>query len=136
GGADREWCDPDVLRQIRRRSLAVLRSEVEPVDGAALGRFLPGWQGVGSTRHGLDALVETIGVLAGAAIPASVLETDVLPSRVKGYERSDLDALLGGGDVIWVGAGPIGSTDGRLRLVFRDQLDLLVPFDAEQGEGA
>ena len=127
GGADREWCDPEVLRQLRRRSLAVLRAEVEPVDGAALGRFLPPWQGVGLPRRGIDALVEVLGVLAGASIPASVLETDVLPSRMAEYRPADLDALCTAGQVVWLGAGPLGSGDGRLRLVFRDQVSLLVP---------
>ncbi len=127
GGAEREWCDPEVLRQLRRRSLAVLRPEVEPVDGAALGRFLPHWQGVGLPRRGQDALVEVISVLAGASIPASVLEVDVLPARMADYQRADLDALCTAGAVVWVGAGPLGSDDGRLRLVFRDQVPLLVP---------
>jgi ATP-dependent Lhr-like helicase len=127
GGAEREWCDPEVLRQLRRRSLAVLRAEVEPVDGAALGRFLPHWQGVGLPRRGQDALVEVISVLAGASIPASVLEVDVLPARMADYQRADLDALCTSGAVVWVGAGPLGSGDGRLRLVFRDQVPLLVP---------
>jgi ATP-dependent Lhr-like helicase len=127
GGAEREWCDPEVLRQLRRRSLAVLRAEVEPVDGAALGRFLPAWQGVGLPRRGLDGLVEVLGVLAGASVPASVLESDILPSRMADYRPSDLDALCTSGDLVWLGASPLGSTDGRVRLVFRDQVDLLVP---------
>ncbi len=127
GGSDREWCDPEVLRQLRRRSLAALRAEVEPVDGAALGRFLPGWQGVGLPRRGVDGLVEVLGVLAGASVPASVLETDVLPARMRGYVPADLDALGTSGDVLWIGAGALGSGDGRVRLVFRDQVELLVP---------
>jgi ATP-dependent Lhr-like helicase len=127
GGAEREWCDPDVLRQLRRRSLAVLRAEVEPVDGAALGRFLPPWQGVGLPRRGVDGLVEAVSVLAGAPIPASVLETDVLPARMAEYRQAELDALCTAGDVVWIGAAPLGSTDGRVRLVFRDQVELLVP---------
>jgi ATP-dependent Lhr-like helicase len=127
GGASREWCDPEVLRQLRRRSLAALRAEVEPVDGAALGRFLPAWQGVGLPRRGIDGLVEAVSVLAGAAIPASVLEADVLPSRLASYRPADLDALCTAGEVVWVGASPLGSTDGRVRLAFRDQVGLLVP---------
>ncbi|HWJ98577.1 MAG TPA: crosslink repair DNA glycosylase YcaQ family protein, partial [Acidimicrobiales bacterium] len=127
GGAEREWCDPEALRQLRRRSLAVLRAEVEPVDGAALGRFLPAWQGVGLPRKGIDGLVEVLGVLAGASVPASVLESDVLPSRMAEYRPSDLDALCTAGDLVWLGASPLGSTDGRVRLVFRDQVELLVP---------
>jgi ATP-dependent Lhr-like helicase len=137
GGAEREWCDPEVLRQLRRRSLAVLRAEVEPVDGAALGRFLPAWQGVGLPRRGVDGLVEVLSVLAGAPIPASVLEADVLPARLAEYRPSDLDALCTAGDLVWLGASPLGATDGRVRLVFRDQVDLLVPEPApeDQPEG-
>ncbi|MCU1497535.1 MAG: putative ATP-dependent helicase, partial [Acidimicrobiales bacterium] len=133
GGHEREWCDPEVLRQLRRRSLAVLRAEVEPVDGAALGRFLPPWQGVGLPRRGVDGLVEALGVLSGASIPASVLESDVLPARLHTYNRADLDALCTSGEVVWVGAGPLGSGDGRVRLVFRDQVDVLVPGPPDDG---
>ena len=81
-GVEREWCDDDVLRQLRRRSLAALRREVEPVEGEALARFLPAWQGVGAGRRGLDGLVEVLGMLQGAALPASVLEADILPARL------------------------------------------------------
>jgi ATP-dependent helicase Lhr and Lhr-like helicase len=126
-GIEREWCDDDVLRQLRRRSLAALRKEVEPVDATALARFLPEWQGVGAPRRGLDALVEAIGSLQGAALPASTLEADVLSARVAGYQPADLDALCTSGDVVWIGAGPLGPTDGRVRLLFREQAALLVP---------
>jgi ATP-dependent helicase Lhr and Lhr-like helicase len=126
GGSTREWCDAEVLRQLRRRSLAALRREVEPVEPAALGRFLPGWQGVGSARRGLDALVDAVAVLQGAALPASTLDHDVLPLRVPAYRPADLDALCTSGELVWVGAGGIGSADGRVRLVFRDQAALLL----------
>jgi ATP-dependent Lhr-like helicase len=126
-GIEREWCDQDVLRQLRRRSLASLRKEVEPVDAVALARFLPRWQGVGLPRRGLDALVEVIGTLQGMPLPASVLESDVLPSRVAGYRPADLDALCTAGEVVWIGAGAVGNKDGRVRLLFRDQAGLLVP---------
>jgi ATP-dependent Lhr-like helicase len=126
-GVEREWCDDDVLRQLRRRSLAALRKEVEPVDGSALARFLPAWQSVGSKRHGVDGIVDVLGMLSGAAIVASVLETDVLPARITDYRPADLDALCMSGDVVWIGAGPLGSSDGRVRLVFRDQAPMLVP---------
>ncbi len=129
-GASREWCDDDVLRQLRRRSLAALRREVEPVDGAALARFLPAWQGVGSRRRGTEGVLEALASLQGAAIAASVLEADVLAARVAGYRPADLDELCASGEVVWVGAGTIGATDGRIRLVFRDQARLLVPAGA------
>jgi len=126
-GHEREWTDPDVLRTLRRRSLAALRKEVEPVEADALGRFLPAWQQVGSDRRGIDALVDVVAQLQGAPIPASVLEADVLPARLRTYEPAQLDELCAAGEVVWVGAGSLGAKDGRVRLLFRDQAGLLVP---------
>ena len=127
GGTEREWCDVDVLRQLRRRSLAALRREVEPVEREALARFLPTWHHISSPLRGPDALVTTISVLQGAALVASTLESDVLYLRVRGYRPADLDALCAAGEVVWVGAGAIGSHDGRVRLFFADQLAMLAP---------
>jgi ATP-dependent Lhr-like helicase len=126
-GVRREWCDVDVLRQLRRRSLAVLRREVEPVEQATLAEFLPAWQGVSTSRRGVEALVETVGVLAGAPIVASTLEADVLASRVAGYRPAMLDELCTAGDVVWLGAGAIGASDGRIRVCFADQVASLAP---------
>ena len=134
GGADREFCDADVLRRIRRRCLAALRQEVEPVPPEALGRFLPDWQGVGGRRRGVDALADVVAQLQGAPVAASVLEADVLACRMIGYKPADLDQLCTSGEVVWAGAGGLGATDGRVRLVFRDQAGLLVPA-AEGCEG-
>ena len=117
GGIEREWCDASVLRTLRRRSLAALRHEIEPVDAPTFARFLPAWQGVGRGRRGLDALVETLEQLQGVAIPASVLERDVLPARVDGYRPTMLDELCAAGELVWVGAGPLGADDGRVRLL-------------------
>ena len=125
GGTEREWVDVEVLRQLRRRSLAALRREVEPVEQDALARFLPAWHGITSPQRGTDALVGAVNVLQGASIVASSLESDVLPLRVRGYRQSDLDSLCAAGEVVWVGAGAIGSSDGRIRLFFADQLPLL-----------
>ena len=97
GGLEREWCDADVLRSIRRRSLAALRREVEPVEAPALGRFAPQWQAATTPRHGPTALVDAIAQLQGAAIPASIVESEVLRSRVRGYRPADLDALCASG---------------------------------------
>lgn len=126
-GTEREWCDIEVLRQLRRRSLAALRREVEPVEQSALARFLPDWHHITSPQRGLDGLVTSIGMLQGASIVASSLESDVLPLRVRGYKISDLDELCATGEVVWVGAGAIGSNDGRIRLFFADQVGLLTP---------
>jgi ATP-dependent Lhr-like helicase len=131
-GTEREWCDPNVLRQLKRRSLARLRKEIEPVDAAVLGRFLPAWQSIMSPRQGPDALGECIGQLQGAAVPASVLETDVLPSRLASYRAADLDALCASGELVWLGAGSLGPADGRVQLFFRDQLRHLAPSPPEE----
>src|SRR5439155_674189 len=133
GGSEREWCDVEVLRRLRRRSLAVLRREVEPVDQATLARFLPAWQGLDAPRRGLDALVDTVAQLQGAAIPASVLERDALPARVDGYSPGRLDELVANGEVTWIGAGGLGASDGRVVLCFRDQARLLAPPPADPG---
>jgi ATP-dependent Lhr-like helicase len=127
GGVAREWCDVEVLRRLRRSSLAALRREVEPVEPAALARFLPAWHGIPGQRRGVDAVVEALGLLSGASLVASSIETDVLPARVVEYRASHLDELCTSGDVVWVGAGAIGSADGRIRLCFTDQLALLAP---------
>ena len=127
GGLEREWCDADVLRSIRRRSLAALRKEVEPVEAPALGRFVPEWQAATSPRNGPTALVDAIAQLQGASIPASIVESEVLRSRVRGYRPADLDALCASGDVVWMGAGGIGADDGRIALGFRETLRLVAP---------
>jgi ATP-dependent helicase Lhr and Lhr-like helicase len=127
GGVAREFCDVDVLRQLRRRSLAALRKEVEPVEQEAFARFLTAWHEIPAQRRGIDALVETLGVLSGAALVASTIETDVLPVRVRGYRPPMLDELCSAGEVVWIGAGGLGARDGRVRLCFADQLPLLAP---------
>lgn len=137
-GVTREFCEVDVLRQLRRRSLAALRREVEPVEQEALARFLPAWHDVPAQRRGVDALVESLGVLSGAALVASTIDSDVLPARVNAYRAAMLDELCTSGELVWVGAGAIGANDGRVRLTFVDQLPLLAPgwerTDAPDGE--
>jgi ATP-dependent Lhr-like helicase len=127
GGSGREWCDPEVLRSLRQRSLAALRKEVEPVDTGALAGFLPAWQGVGSEARGLDRLFEVVRQLQGVAVPASVLERDVLPARVGDYSPRLLDELTAAGEVVWMGAGPLGRDDGRVLLLLRANAPLLRP---------
>ena len=126
-GVYREFCEVDVLRQLRRRSLAALRREVEPVEQQAFARFLPTWHNISAERRGSEALVEALGLLSGAALVASTIETDVLPARVRAYRPGMLDGLCTAGEVIWVGAGAVGARDGRVRLCFADQLSLLAP---------
>jgi ATP-dependent Lhr-like helicase len=127
GGTEREWIDADVLRALRRRSLARLRHEIEPVDVDALGRFLVSWHGIGSGRRGLEALLDAIEQLQGAAIPASVLENEVLPARVDDYTPAMLDTLMSAGEVVWVGVEPLGERDGRVALYLTDHVARLRP---------
>jgi ATP-dependent Lhr-like helicase len=121
----REYCDADVLRQLRRRSLAMLRREVEPVEPDAYARFIQAWHGIPGERRGVDSLVEALAQLQGAALAASALESELLPARLRTYRAADLDELCTTGDVIWVGSGGIGPSDGRIRLYFADQFALL-----------
>jgi ATP-dependent Lhr-like helicase len=125
GGIHREWCDNEVLRTIRRKSLARLRKEVEPVEQATLARLFTRWQGVVQPRRGLDALLDVIENLQGAPLPASILETEILPARVLGYKPSDLDTLIAAGEVVWVGLEPLGERDGRLALYLAERLPSL-----------
>jgi ATP-dependent Lhr-like helicase len=133
GGSEREWIDPDVLRSLRRRSLARLRSEVEPVDADALGRFLVTWHGIGSSRRGLEALLDTIEQLQGAPLPASLLEGEILPARVEDFHSAMLDTLMAAGEVMWVGLEPLGEHDGRVALYLTDHLPRLrAPSSSEK----
>jgi ATP-dependent Lhr-like helicase len=130
GGLHREWCDVEILRQIRRKSLARLRREVEPVEQYTLARFLTHWQGLLQPRRTgpahLDALLDVIESLQGAPIPASLIESSVLPARLAGYESSGLDTLIAAGEVAWAGVEPIGEHDGRIALYLADKLPLLL----------
>ena len=132
GGTEREWIDADVLRSLRRRSLARLRQEIEPVEPDALGRFLVSWHGVGSGRKGLEALLDAIEQLQGAAVPASVLEREIFPARVDDYTPDMLDTLMSAGEVMWVGVEPLGERDGRVALYLTDQMPRLrAPTDGK-----
>jgi ATP-dependent Lhr-like helicase len=132
GGIHREWCDDEVLRAIRRRSLARLRKEVEPVEQRTLARLFTRWQGVVQPRRGLDALLDVIENLQGAPLPASILETEILPARLVGYKPADLDTLIAAGEVVWVGLDPIGERDGRIGLYLAEKLSALWPIAPPQ----
>lgn len=136
-GTEREWCDTEVLRRIRRRSLAKLRKEVEPVDQATFVRFLLDWHGINAPTAGMESLTNAISMLSGTAIVASTLENDVLRQRVRGYRPTMLDDLCTSGEVVWIGAGAIGSNDGRVRLFFADQFAECAPaFIDQPADGA
>ena len=134
GGRGREWCDAEVLRSIRRRSLARLRQEVEPVEAQVLGRFLTQWHGIGRKRGGLDALLDTVEQLQGVPLVASLLEHEILPARVADYSPAQLDTLLGAGEVSWVGVEPLGDRDGRIALYLTDHMPRLLPPIGEAPE--
>ncbi len=126
-GRGSEWCDAEVLRRLRRRSLAAARKEVEPVEPAALGRFLPAWQNVGSRLRGVDGVLTVVEQLSGCAVPASALEPFVLGSRLVDYHPSMLDELTASGEVIWAGTGALPGSDGWLSLHASDTAALTLP---------
>jgi len=140
-GTQREWCDPDVLRRVRRASLAVLRKEIEPVGQETLARFAPAWQGVdrfAAAGAGVARLRDVLAPLQGLPLAPEVWEKDVLPRRLGTYSPYWLDELCASGEVVWVGGGPLGARSGRVALYFRDDAPLLgpppAPADAPGGE--
>jgi ATP-dependent Lhr-like helicase len=136
-GSGIEWCDAEVLRRLRRRSLARLRQEIEPVEPAVLARFLAAWQHVGPTRRkprGVDGVLTVVSQLAGCPVPASALESLVLPSRVDDYEPALLDELTSAGEVLWAGHGPLPGQDGWVSLHLADQAPLTLPEPTEADE--
>ncbi len=134
GGTGQEWCDAEVLRSIRRRSLAKLRQEVEPVPIGTLARFTPSWQGIGGRLRGTDGVLAVVEQLAGALVPASALESLVLPTRVRDYSPAMLDELTSAGEVLWAGAGGLPGGDGWISLVPADLAPLLLPEPLEPPE--
>ena len=128
-----EFVDAEVLRLLRRRSLAALRAEVEPVDKRALARFLPAWNGIGVGRGGLrgvDGVLRAVEQLAGAVVPASALESLVLPARVADYRPSMLDEVMSAGEVIWTGHGSLAGDDGWVALHPAESAALTIPLPA------
>ena len=126
-GTQTEYCDAEVLRALRRKSLAKLRREVEPVDAPAYGRFLLQWSHVARRLRGPDALVTAVGQLEGCPLPASVLEEEVLAARIEGFRPWDLDLLCARGQVVWAGVEPLGPNDGRIALFLAEHEPLLAP---------
>ncbi|OLB98943.1 MAG: hypothetical protein AUI15_09685 [Actinobacteria bacterium 13_2_20CM_2_66_6] len=127
----REYCHPDVLRMLRRRSLAALRREVESVPPDALARFLPAWHGIGVRAGGVDRLMEVVFQLQGLALPASVIERDVISARVGNYAPRLLDELVSMGEVVWTGRGSLGTSDGRVALYLRGDAPRLIASPVE-----
>ncbi|NKX90657.1 DEAD/DEAH box helicase [Nocardia coubleae] len=128
GAAGGEWCDAQVLRRLRRRSLAAARHEVEPVSTAAFARFLPAWQHVGSGElRGIDGVATVVEQLAGVPVPASAWESLILPMRVRDYSPAMLDELMATGEVIWSGHGAITARDGWIALHLAEQAPVTLP---------
>jgi ATP-dependent Lhr-like helicase len=126
-GSGSEWCDAEVLRRLRRRSLAALRHEVEPVDQVTLGRFLPAWQHVGGQLRGIDGVASVIEQLEGVRIPASAWESLILPARVASYTPAMLDELTATGEVLWAGSGALAGNDGWISLHLAETAPLTLP---------
>jgi ATP-dependent helicase Lhr and Lhr-like helicase len=133
GGHGLEMCDADVLRTLRRRSLATLRQQIEPVPARDLARFLPRWQGLTgrSAARGPAGLLRVVEQLAGAILPVSSLETLVLPGRVAGWSPSLLDELTSSGEVLWCGHGSLPGADGWVSLHLADAAALTLPVPTE-----
>ena len=151
GGAAREWCDVEVLRRLRRASLAALRKEIEPVDERALTAFMPSWQGVDRWRSGSESLAdrgsrrspigggverlrEVLVPLQGLALAVAAWERDVLRCRTGSYSPAWLDSLCASGEIVWVGAGSLGRDSGRVALYFREDAALLGRPPGASGE--
>ncbi|MEI2779375.1 MAG: DEAD/DEAH box helicase [Tetrasphaera sp.] len=123
-GAAREFCDAEVLRLLRRRSLAALRAEVDPVATADYARFLPGWQGVGGRQRGPEGVLRVVEQLSGLLLPASAVESLVLPTRVINYAPAMLDEVAAAGDVVWQGHGGLPGGDGWVSVHLRESASL------------
>jgi ATP-dependent Lhr-like helicase len=126
GASGREWCDVEVLRRLRQRSLARLRREVEPVEPDALGRLYLDWHGLGLKRRGREGLLAVLAELQGAALPASIFERDILAARISDYDPRMLDGLTSSGTVLWTGVEPLAPRDGRIRLYLAEHAALLL----------
>lgn len=135
GRREREWCDAEVLRLLKRRSLAKLRQQIEPVEQESLARFLINWQHISQPRIGLDGLLDVIEQLQGASLPASDWEKHVFPARVKNFKPSDLDELCASGEVLWRGSDALGAADGRIAFYLTDHVaGLAEPAIPAEGE--
>ncbi|MEO8553037.1 MAG: DEAD/DEAH box helicase, partial [Kofleriaceae bacterium] len=127
GGIAKDSCDPDVLRQLRRRTLAKLRAQVAPVDASTYAAFLPRWHGLDQPRRGALALRDAVARIEGVALSFTELEQRILPARIVDYHPRMLDELGAAGDLVWVGAGALGTKDGRVVLLRRDRARELAP---------
>ncbi|WP_424936202.1 MULTISPECIES: ATP-dependent helicase [Bacteria] len=131
-GTDGEWCDTEVLRRLRMRSLAAIRGSVEPVSPETFARFLPEWQHLGRPLEGIDGVATVIEQLAGVPIPASAWESLILPHRVRDYAPAMLDELTATGEIVWAGHGTLPGRDGWVSLHPTDLAPFTLPDPPEQ----
>lgn len=131
GGSAPEWCHAEILRRLKRNTLARLRNEIAPVDASVFASFLPDWHGVGSHERGNDRLLEVIAQIEGASLPWSDLVDSILPRRVAGFRVEQLDMLCSSGRILWVGHGPVGMRDGRIGIYLREHAAALVDAPVE-----
>lgn len=127
GGSQREWIDADVLKQIKRRSLAGWRQQIEAVEHRQFAAFLADWQFITKPRRGFEGLYDVVEQLQGAPLAASVLETEILPARLEGYRVGQIDELFVSGELIWRGLESVGSSDGRIAIYLTENYPLLAP---------
>tara|TARA_R110002072_G_scaffold271038_2_gene430922 strand:- start:18537 stop:23168 length:4632 start_codon:yes stop_codon:yes gene_type:complete len=130
----RQWCDANVLRTLKQRSLARVREQIKPVSADACSRFLIDWHGIGRRRKGTEALLDVVEQLQGLPLPASCLERDILPARLPEYRPGELDELCSAGEVIWQGCGTLGNNDGRIALFLADAFEQLRPSHDNETE--
>lgn len=132
---ERQWCDANVLRIWKQRSLAAVRDQIKPASPEACMRFLIDWHGIGRRRKGPEALLDVVEQLQGIALPASCLERDIIPARVPDYRPGELDELCATGEVLWQGRGKHGTHDGRIALFLSESFDqLTLPSLTEEVE--
>jgi ATP-dependent Lhr-like helicase len=128
GGNHREWCDAEMLRLIRRKSLAKLRREVEPVEQHTLARFLTHWQGLLTPRrtgHGnLDGCWTRLRACKARRCRRRCWRVRFAGADC-GVSPGGLDTLIAAGEVAWAGVEPMGERDGRIALFLADKLPLL-----------
>jgi len=122
GGAQTEWCSADVLRLIKRHTLAKLRDQIAPLGAETLARFLPEWHGMNNVGGGVGAQADCLRQLEGLPLAWSALVDSILPARVAGFSVEMLDTLCATGRIAWDGVGRLGARDGRIAICARDRL--------------
>jgi ATP-dependent Lhr-like helicase len=118
-----EFIDRRTLEQIHRRTLTILRQEVQPVPFTAYADFLARWQHLHPDKRlaGAGALAQVLQQLRAVPIVGQVWERDVLPLRLARYDPAELAALCQSGELVWIGSGGVDPRRGRVRFLFRGE---------------